>query len=129
MILRAVLIWLSILFLAIANGALRELVISPSIGWHAGHVVSTILLSALILGAAWLATPWISPATSDRAWVVGAVWLALTLAFEFLAGHYLFGTSWDELIAGYDLLRGRIWIVVPIVTLVAPVWVYSVRVK
>jgi hypothetical protein len=54
--------------------------------------------------------------------LIGAVWLALTLAFEFLAGHYLFGSSWERLLADYDLLRGRVWILVLLATLFAPAW-------
>jgi hypothetical protein len=46
--------------------------------------------------------------------------VALTLAFEFLAGHYLFGNPWSRLLEDYDVFRGRIWILVLITTAVAP---------
>jgi len=54
-------------------------------------------------------------------------WVALTLAFEFLAGHYLFHNPWDKLLADYDVLHGRIWPLVLIVTLLAPVIAYRAR--
>jgi hypothetical protein len=62
------------------------------------------------------------PPLPDRrtALAVGAVWTALTLMFEFGFGHYLLGTPWQELLADYDLTQDRIWILVPIATLVAP---------
>jgi len=48
------------------------------------------------------------------------MWLAMTLAFEFGAGHYLFHTPWAALIADYNILRGRLWILVLAATLTAP---------
>ncbi len=39
---------------------------------------------------------------------------------EFGAGRYGLDKSWRELLADYDLTRGRIWIAVLIVTLFAP---------
>ena len=50
--------------------------------------------------------------------------VALTVAFEFLAGHYVFGNSWERLIADYDVFRGRIWILVLLMNLLAPLWVF-----
>jgi hypothetical protein len=49
-----------------------------------------------------------------------AVWLLLTVAFEFLAGHYLFGHAWDRLLADYNLAGGRIWVLVLATTMFAP---------
>jgi hypothetical protein len=51
----------------------------------------------------------------------------LTLAFEFLAGHYLFGHPWATLLADYNLARGRIWLLVLVATLLGPVLAYAVR--
>ena len=33
----------------------------------------------------------------------------MTLAFEFLFGHYVAGHSWSRLIADYNILEGRVW--------------------
>lgn len=52
----------------------------------------------------------------------GALLAVAVAAFEFLAGHYLFGRSWPLLLADYNVLAGRIWPLVLIVTLVAP-WI------
>jgi hypothetical protein len=127
MMVRAVVAWCAILLFAILNGALRQALLVPRIGEGAGHVVSTVLLSLFIVGAAWLMVPWIRPPTVRDAWAVGAVWLALTLAFEFLAGHFLFGDPWETLLADYNVARGRIWILVVITTLLVPVVVHAWR--
>jgi hypothetical protein len=53
----------------------------------------------------------------------------MTLGFEFLAGHYLFGKPWPVLVADYNLLRGRVWLFVPLVTLLAPLWAWRLRIR
>jgi len=127
MLTRAVLSWLVILLLAVLNGALRQGLLIPRIGERAGHIVSTLLLSAIILGTTWLLLPWIETASARDAWIIGALWVVLTIAFEFLGGHYLFGDSWEQLLAEYNLAQGRIWILILMTTLLAPVLVRTWR--
>jgi hypothetical protein len=119
-VVRALLVWLGLLALAIVNGGVREALIIPRTGELAGHAISTISLCVLILALAWLTIGWIAPASSRDAWQIGGLWVALVLAFEFLAGHYLFGTPWNELLADYNIMRGRIWPLVLVTTFVAP---------
>jgi hypothetical protein len=127
MFIRAVFAWLTILILAILNGTFRQGILIPRVGEPAGPVLSTMLLVAFVLVAAWFFAPWMRLATRGDAWRAGILWLVLTLAFEFLGGHYLFGAPWEQLLADYDLTQARIWILVPITTLVAPVVVQAVR--
>ena len=74
-----------------------------------------IVLVAVINGGIrqGLITPW----TGDSA---GRAISTVMLAFEFLAGHYVFGTPWSELLADYNVFRGRIWVLVLITTATAP---------
>jgi hypothetical protein len=59
--------------------------------------------------------------------IVGSWWLSLTLAFEFLVGHYALHKSWATLLADYDIRRGRIWVAALITTLLAPLWMARLR--
>ena len=120
MIARAIAIWCVLLVIASMNGLFRESVLIPRTGDVTGRIISTLLLSLFVLILAWLTIGWIGPRTGHRAWLVGIAWLLLTLAFEFLAGHYLFHDSWSSLLTDYDVLRGRIWPLALITTLVAP---------
>jgi hypothetical protein len=122
---RALAVWCLLLVLAVLNGGVRDTWLSPPLGDAIGRAVSSILLSLVILFATWLTIGWIGPTTAGQAMAVGALWVGLTLAFEFGVGHYGFGTSWDELFADYDLLRGRIWILVLLTTLVAPLLTFT----
>jgi hypothetical protein len=38
----------------------------------------------------------------------------LTVLFEFGFGHYVMGTPWHVLVADYNLLAGRVWLLVPL---------------
>jgi hypothetical protein len=117
---RGVAIWFVLLFAAIANGAVRQAWLVPWLGDPAGHVVSTVMLSVLIFGVGWIFFDWLGLRTSAEAWRLGVVWLVLTLAFEFLAGHFLFGAAWDKLLADYNLAAGRVWVLVLLTTLLTP---------
>lgn len=126
-ILRAAAVWAVLLVAAVANGALREALIVPRLGAQAGHVISTVILCAAIAIIALLSIRWIAPRTRRGALWIGGVWLLLTLGFEFVAGHHVFGKTWEELLADYDLLGGRVWIFVPVATLLAPAWALGRR--
>lgn len=120
MVVRALAVWLVLLAAAIANGSFRVAVLIPRFGEKAGHVVSTNMLCVEIMLLSWLTIRWIAPPTPARAALIGGSWVALTLLFEFGFGHYLAHKPWSELLADYDVLHGRIWILVLIATAVSP---------
>lgn len=123
---KAIVVWLLILVLAVVNGTARTFLIEPRIGGQAGHVVGTLILCALIFLVARATVGWMEVGSLKNALAVGLAWLLLTVAFEFLAGHYLFRTSWDVLLADYDLASGRIWILVLVANLSAPAFWFRV---
>lgn len=124
MFIRALTIWLLLLILAVLNGAIRESLITPRFGEQGAHIVSTAILCAAITLVAWFSISWIGPKNGREALVVGILWVALTVAFEFIAGHYVFGNSWERLFADYNVFRGRIWILVLVANLFAPLWAF-----
>jgi len=120
-------VWLCVLVAAIANGGIREKLIVPRLGERRAHVISAIALSALIFGICWLTFGWLAPPDRNAALLIGGEWLCLTLAFEFLGGHYIFRAPWSKLLADYDLMRGRIWLLVLASTALAPLLSFSLR--
>jgi hypothetical protein len=124
---RAVAVWFAVLALASLNGAAREAWLIPRTGPELGRALSTVILCSLVFLVSWLTIGWMRPATSGEALAIGALWLVLTLAFEFLAGHYLFHKPWGVLLEDYDLSRGRIWVAVLIVVFFAPLWTARMR--
>jgi hypothetical protein len=120
MLMRSVAVWFALLGVAILNGAFRELFLIPRIGPDMGHVISTLMLCALILVVTFVTISWIDPGDGTSAGRIGVLWVTLTVAFEFLGGHYLFHKPWSALIAEYDVVHGRIWTLVLFATALAP---------
>ena len=120
MVRRSLVIWALMLVVASVNGAIREALLIPMLGDIAGRAISTLTLCVLVLLLTCLAIRWIHPRSGRETWIVGGVWVVLTLAFEFLAGHFLFGNPWSRLLEDYNVFRGRIWILVVITIAVAP---------
>lgn len=114
-------LWVLLVFCAILNAALRQGVLIPALGDAAGRALSSITLSAVVLLIAYLFLSWsdIERSTGDM-WLMGAIWAVLTVLFEFGFGHYVMGNSWDALLADYNVLKGRIWILVLITELIGP---------
>ena len=117
---KAVFIWFLLMVLAILNGTLRVAWIIPRIGLSAGLAISTLMLCALILLATWTTIRWLGPPDESKAITIGSLWLVMTLGFEFGAGHFLFKKTWSELLLDYDPSQGRIWVLVPVITFLAP---------
>jgi hypothetical protein len=117
--LKALGIWAAILVLAIVNGVVRESILTPAFGLPAALVLSGVLLSAFIIGVAYISLPWLHIGHSVHLWLVGLGWLALTLIFEFSFGLWQ-GKSWPELLEAYSFKDGNIWLVVLVVTALAP---------
>jgi hypothetical protein len=51
---------------------------------------------------------------------IGIFWVVLTIIFEFVFGHYVMGHSWQKLFADYNIFNGRLWILVLINNITAP---------
>jgi hypothetical protein len=53
--------------------------------------------------------------------------LCLTVAFEFLFGHYVANHPLSRLIQDYNLLSGRLWALVLLAVTAAPYVVYKLK--
>ncbi|HEX7249795.1 MAG TPA: hypothetical protein VF262_05355 [Burkholderiales bacterium] len=117
---KSLLAWLIILGLAIANGAFREAVLIPSLGKRGGLVLSGVVLSALVVLVAYGLVRVSKGVTVSQGFLIGALWLGLTLVFEFAFGRLVQHQTWDALLDAYTFKDGNIWPVVLAVTFLAP---------
>ncbi|CAA9214380.1 hypothetical protein AVDCRST_MAG92-244 [uncultured Coleofasciculus sp.] len=60
----------------------------------------------------WFLTRLWSIKSARQAIFIGAIWLGLTVAFEFIFGHYFMKNSWTNLFHDYNIFAGRVWMVV-----------------
>ena len=103
-LLRALIVWLLIVFAESAQGALRRLLVSPDVEFAVRQL--SVLTGALVIFAiTWLCLRWLRLRTAGEALGVGGLWVALTLLFEMGVGR-LMGLGWDRILADYDLLHG-----------------------
>ncbi len=112
--------WFLLMVLAIMNGAFREAFMTPSLGYERAHQVSTVTLIILIAVLVFILTRFWRLGSTRDAWVVGFLWLAMTLVFEFGFGHFVQGIAWSELLKEYNIFAGRLWVLVPAWVTVAP---------
>ena len=114
-------IWLIFVVAGILNGVFRESFITPKVGEHLGHILSTIILICVILAVTYLfiSSLEINYSKTDLL-LIGAFWTILTILFEFGFGHYVMGHSWSKLFADYNILKGRVWSLVLLTTFIAP---------
>jgi len=66
--------------------------------------------------------------TAEDGWltVVGLLWLVLTLAFEFGFGRFG-GRSWSSLLQEYNVVAGKVWVLIPAWVAVAPFIFHRLR--
>lgn len=111
--------WLGLMAVAIINGGLREAVLEPALGSHLARQVSTVSL-LLLFTACFLLLGRLWPVAAPReAWIIGAVWLAMTLTFETVLG-VIAGHSPGDMLAAYNVLAGNLWPLIPLWVLIGP---------
>ena len=123
--LRYILLWFVMLIIAICNGALRETTFGKVMPELRAHQLST-LIGGVFMGAfIWLVIHEWPPSSSGAALTIGAVWLCLTISFECFMGLVLRKRPLAEVLAYYNLLAGRVWVLLLLWIMVAP-WLFFV---
>ena len=112
--------WIAIIPLAIANGLLRQFVLSPFLGVGLAQPLSGFLLILAIAGVAWLLVRRVK-ALGQKVWlVIGCAWGVATLGFEYLM-LTMSGKGFDDLVSQYNFTDYNIWPLVHLWTIVAPI--------
>jgi len=119
--------WLVMLLVSVANGALRDFTYGKRMDELAAHQLSTAACIVLLGGVIWIFVRLYPPSSGNQAISIGLLWMALTVAFEFLFFHFVGGHSWSELLANYNILKGRVWVLVLLWVAVAPYAFFRVR--
>jgi hypothetical protein len=120
LLIRALAVWGLLLVAMVVLGWFRERWLRRWFGEPAARQVGTALAMLVVLGVATALAGWIGVEGPAAALSVGAFWLALTMGFEILMGRWMLGLSWARLLEDYNLRRGRLWPLLLLVTLLAP---------
>lgn len=124
---RQLLAWFVMLLLAVANGTLRDFTYGQHVPELYAHQLSTLSGSVLLGAVMWGYVRFWPPGSARHALYIGLFWMALTVAFELLFFHYVAGHPWEKLLANYNLLRGRLWVLLLAWVAFAPLLFYRLR--
>lgn len=105
--------------IGVANGAVREVTYGRALPERAANQLSVLTGSLAFLGYFDFLQRRRPLRSRRQAMAVGGAWLALTLCFEFGLGRAR-GKEWEELLAEYDLRRGRLWPLVLVTVAAGP---------
>ena len=119
--------WLGMVVLAIVNGIIREKFYGQSMSELLAHQLSTFIAIILFGIYIFAFTGFFQIHSARQAFTIGGIWLIMTVIFEFVFGHYIAGHSWSRLLMDYNILNGRVWILVLIWTSLAPYVFYRIR--
>ena len=103
---RALLAWLVIIVAESVHGTLRTLYLAPAIGDFPARRVGVFIGTALVFVIALAFTRWIGAQSRGQLLEIGALWVALTVAFEVGLGRAVLHFDWARILADYDLSRG-----------------------
>ena len=123
---KAILIWVLIIPLAILNGVLRENITEPLLGSGAALPLSGIILSALIFAAAYLLIPKIGRCKASDYILVGVIWFALTNLFD-LSMIVISGSPISDFFEMFDITTGNLWSLVVVACLLSPILAAKIR--
>lgn len=112
--------WFGMPLIAILNATTREKIYKNTFDELVAHQISTVTLIILIGIYTWLISFGWKLETAGQALIIGSIWLILTILFEFGFVHLVMKYSWARLFNDYNILKGRIWVLIPIWTLIAP---------
>lgn len=126
MSIKQILLWLPMIVIAFGNATLRELLFIKYYNEFRAHQLSTITLIVLCAIYIWLVIPLLNIQNSRQAFLIGIVWVLLTVMFEFTLGR-LTNKSWEYLLRDYNIFDGRIWLVFLISLFLLPYVCYVLR--
>lgn len=119
--LKAIAIWLIFIIAESLNGTIRIFGLIPTFGDPLAHQISFVTGAALIVAIATLFVPWLHLSRFSQMLQVGFLWMLLTVMFEISLGRFVFGYSWEQIAADYNLLQGNLMSLGLILLVLSPV--------
>lgn len=118
---KALAVWMIMVFAAIANGLFRENILNPHVGETIALPISGLFLSVLVFGISYKSLDYFVSYSIGAYILLGVIWTILTLLFEYGFGHFVRGLPFSEINEIFKLKKGNLFILVILVTLISPV--------
>jgi hypothetical protein len=121
--------WLSLLVIAFINGTFRQIVLQNSLGDLRAHQLSTAIgISLFGIYIYWIIRRW-QPESLKETMQIGFLWMVLTIVFETGMARLFQNRDWSSVFRDYNILEGRVWILVLLWVAVAPSLFYIIQKK
>ncbi len=120
LLLRALLVGILIAAIETVHGIARVRWLNRRFGDKRARRLTVVSGSALVLLTAWLTLPWIGITTPPEAWITGALWLGVLLAYDLGLGRWYFGFSWHRLLVDFNPWQGGMLGIGMLILLAAP---------
>jgi hypothetical protein len=118
---KSILWWLPLPAIGMLNGMFRGFLLNRIFPDFVAHQFSSLLMIVWILLYIEAVYGKLNYQKSSDAWLTGLTWVVLTVAFEFILGYFILGSSVQSMLAEYNLLEGRFWVLVLVSILVSPI--------
>lgn len=120
--LQAIGMWFIFGILFIINGVLRNDEYGPILKNELlAHQISTAIgLALLLIVMFFFFERTTAKYTQKDLLIIGMMWFLMTIFFEFIFGHYVVGHTWSKLLHDYNIVEGRLWILILLWTAIGP---------
>ncbi len=105
-ILRALAVWILLIAAETVHGIIRNVALMPIVGDFRARQICVFTGAAIIFGITYFCIQWICVVSKGQLFLVGAMWLVLTLLFEFGVGRFVLKLPWQRLAEDYNLAQG-----------------------
>jgi hypothetical protein len=117
---RGLLVWLLIAAAETVHGILRVAFLQPRLGDQPARQLALFSGALIIVAIATLTVRWIGATGARRQFALGALWMALMVAFDVALGRFAFGYAWARIGEDFNPAAGGWLGVAMLVLLVAP---------
>jgi hypothetical protein len=119
--------WFPGVLIAIGNGSIRQFWYRQFLGELPAHELSVASFTLLFGIYVWFVVQWLKLSSAGEALRLGVFWLVVTVVFEFVFGHFVMGHPWERLLHDYNVVEGRLWVLVLLWVTAAPVIFYLIQ--
>jgi len=123
---KSLLIWFSLLILAILNGGIRNIVITPLIGENISKPLSGFTLCCLIFIVSLLFIPKLGKGLKKTYIQMGILWVLLTIIFETIIS-LIEKIPLNKIINAYNITTGDLWLIVVIFIGFIPIIIAKIK--
>ena len=117
---KIILMWVLFIPIPFINGVLREGWYKKKVGEIGSNIIGFFVLSSVFLIYTYLFFKnQILSFSNTEIFLMGTLWLTMTLIFEFGMG-VVTGRSLEYMLADYNILKGRLWPLTLVIIFLAP---------